>query len=193
MNIIRHLIQTFLLLLLTAFGAAQVYALSSDWQQVQCFSAYEQTAPKSADITFTARPPPLDRVNVKSTGTLFSGNGDARALDGAETHWASLNFSGEFIATNRVTNGLPDNPSQLGHIFGNRRGHLPDTPENRQLLVDTSNNPANSLGTNRFGNDVHVSTRPDGSQVWVETRNGIIQNGGVNNSPRTWVDGEGLR
>lgn len=91
------------------------------------------------------------------------------------------------------TAALPDNPSQLSHIFGNRRGHLPDTPENRQLLLDTSNNQANHLGPNRFGNDVHVSTRPDGSQVWVETRNGIIQNGGANNPPRTWVEGEGLR
>ena len=92
-----------------------------------------------------------------------------------------------------ATNGLPEAPSQLGHIFGSRRGHLPDTPENRRLLVDISNNPSNNLGTNRFGNEVHVSTRPDGSQVWVETRGGVIQNGGVNNPPRIWVDGEGLR
>jgi hypothetical protein len=95
-------------------------------------------------------------------------------------------------AAKTVTNVLPENPSQLGHIFRDAPGHLPDTIANRQLLLDTATNPANSFGVNRFGNEVFVSTRADGSQVWVETRNGIIQNGGVNNPPRTWVPGKGL-
>jgi hypothetical protein len=96
-------------------------------------------------------------------------------------------------AVNRLSNALPENPSQLSHIFRDAPGHLPDTPANRQLLLDTGTNPSNSLGTNRFGNDVFISTRANGSQVWVETRNGIIQNGGVNNPPRTWIPNEGLR
>ncbi len=92
-----------------------------------------------------------------------------------------------------VPNSLPDNPSQLSHIFRNDSGHLPDTLANRQMLLETSNNAVNKLGTNRFGNDVYVSNRSDGSQIWVETRNGIIQNGGVNNPPRTWIKNEGLK
>lgn len=125
--------------------------------------------------------------------TLEGATKHADGTEGSSPQGSGGGSKGGIDATNRTTNGLPDNPSQLGHVFGDRPGHLPDTPQNRQLLVDTSNNPANSLGANRFGNEVHVSTRPDGSQIWVETRNGIIQNGGVNNPPRVWVDGEGLR
>lgn len=90
-------------------------------------------------------------------------------------------------------NVLPDRSGQLNHIFRNAIGHLTDTPANRQLLLDTSNNSENNLGTNRFGNTVFVSIQADGTQVWVETRNGIIQNGGVNNPPRKWIPGEGLK
>jgi hypothetical protein len=97
------------------------------------------------------------------------------------------------VAAKGVANVLPENPSQLGHIFRDAPGHLPDTIVNRQLLLDTATNQSNSFGVNRFGNEVFISTRADGSQVWVETRNGIIQNGGVNNPPRIWIPGEGLR
>ena len=88
-------------------------------------------------------------------------------------------------APNTVANGLPENPSQLRHIFGNRTGHLPDTPENRQLLLDTRNNQANSLGTNRLGNKFYISTAPNSSQIWVENRICIIYSRGTNNPPRT--------
>lgn len=96
-------------------------------------------------------------------------------------------------APNNVTNGLPDNPSQLGHIFRNDVGHLPDTPANRQLLLNTTNNPSNFAGKDRFGNDVYISPQSDGSQVWGYTRNGTIQNGGVDSPPKVWVDGHGLQ
>ena len=33
------------------------------------------------------------------------------------------------------------------------------------------------------GNEWYSRTQSDGSQVWVSTRNGIIQNGGINNPP----------
>ena len=46
------------------------------------------------------RAPPSDSVNVAVTGTLLTGNGDACTYGGAETHWASLNFSADFIGTN---------------------------------------------------------------------------------------------
>jgi hypothetical protein len=112
---------------------------------------------------------------------------------GGTTNAASQAAKGGTSAVNRLSNALPENPSQLSHIFRDAPGHLPDTPANRQLLLNTGTKPSNSLGINRFGNDVFVSTRADGSQVWVEIRNGIIQNGGVNNPPRTWIPNEGLR
>lgn len=81
---------------------------------------------------------------------------------------------------------LPDDASQLGHIFANRAGHLVDSPANRQLLVDLANNAAARVGTDRFGNVVSALPRADGSQIWVYTQNGVIQNGGLNSVPRTF-------
>ena len=48
-----------------------------------------------------------------------------------------------------------------------------------------TNNPTNKVGQDKFGNDIFVSTRPDGLQVWSQSRNGIIQNGGLNETPWT--------
>uniref|UniRef100_UPI0039A4EC2A DUF637 domain-containing protein n=1 Tax=Rhodospirillum sp. A1_3_36 TaxID=3391666 RepID=UPI0039A4EC2A len=97
------------------------------------------------------------------------------------------------MAVNNAPIRLPENPSQIGHIFRDMPGHLPDTPKNRQLLLDTCNNSENILGPNRFGNEVYALIQADGSQIWVEIRNGVIQNGGVNTPPRTWIPGKGLQ
>jgi hypothetical protein len=85
---------------------------------------------------------------------------------------------------------IPEN--RLGHIFRPAEGHLTDTPANRQLLIDTASNPANCLGTDRFGNTWYAVTRPDGTQVWVQVRDGQIINGGVNQPPRAFNPETGL-
>ena len=41
---------------------------------------------------------------------------------------------------------LPSNDSQLRHIFENREGHLPNTPENRKLLQDLANDSTKYKG-----------------------------------------------
>lgn len=92
----------------------------------------------------------------------------------------------------RGGNSLPTNDSQLGHIFGDRPGHLPDTPENRQLLVDVANDDDNYLGTDKYGNEWHARQESDGSQTWTTSRGGTIQNGGQNNPPHDWDDDTGL-
>jgi len=119
-----------------------------------------------------------------------------RKIDGNES---DLKFRiNEEAASNWGTSGnitparLPTNNSQTKHIFGNRTGHLPDTPANRQLLVNTTGNQNNLLGTDQFGNKWFAMIRSDGSQVWVQTRNGVIQNGGLNNPPITWDPNMGL-
>lgn len=89
-------------------------------------------------------------------------------------------------------NSLPSNASQLSHIFGNRPGHLPDNPGNRQLLVDVANDPGSYLGADSIGNLWYARVEPDGSQIWVVVRNGVIQNGGKNKPPRDWNSGTGL-
>jgi len=80
---------------------------------------------------------------------------------------------------------LPEDGSQLGHIFRSAEGHLAeDTPENRQLLTSTANNADNYVGTNEYGNQIYAQRQSNGSEIWVEVRNGTIQNGGVNTAPR---------
>jgi RHS repeat-associated protein len=82
--------------------------------------------------------------------------------------------------------------SSLGHIFRDATGHVADTPENRQLILRTANNPANYLGTDAYGNTWHAASQPDGSQVWTVSRNGTITNAGVNQTSRTFNAQTGL-
>jgi hypothetical protein len=92
--------------------------------------------------------------------------------------------------TNNVV--LPNNPSQLSHIFRAEDGHLSDTPENRQSLLDIVNSPENLLGTDTFGNRWYAKALPDGTQLWGTVRNGVVQNGGLNSTPRTFGSISGL-
>jgi hypothetical protein len=78
------------------------------------------------------------------------------------------------------------------HIFRDASGHLPDTPANRRLLREVANDPATTLGKDRFGNVWSAHTLEDGTQVWVQTRNGVIQNGGLNQTPRAFNPETGL-
>lgn len=89
-------------------------------------------------------------------------------------------------------NTLPTSASVINHIFGSRPGHLPDTPKNRQLLVDVANNKNNCLGIDKNGNRWFARIESDGSQTWVVCRNGTIRNGGQNNPPRSWDSDTGL-
>lgn len=96
------------------------------------------------------------------------------------------------FGTGRGGNVLPSNESQLNHIFGDRPGHLPDTLDNRQLLVDVANDIGNYMGADEHGNQWFVRLESDESQIWVIVRDGIIQNGGRNKPPRTWDGSTGL-
>lgn len=87
---------------------------------------------------------------------------------------------------NNLTNKFPPNDSQIKHIFRPKEGHLSDTPENRKLIETTANDPANYKGKYKYGNEWYSRTESDGSQVWVITRNGRIQNAGKNSTPRDW-------
>ena len=90
-------------------------------------------------------------------------------------------------------NKIPDNDSTTGHIFRDAEGHIPDTPENRALLEEVANDSANLRGTDKYGNEWYTKTQSDGSQVWVESRNGNIFEGGVNNTPKPWNPDTGLK
>ncbi len=89
-------------------------------------------------------------------------------------------------ALKETLNKLPPNDSQLKHIFRNAEGHLPDTPENRELVTNAANNPDNYMGVDKYGNTWYSQMQSDGSQIWVQTRNGRIQNAGKNLTPHSW-------
>lgn len=88
---------------------------------------------------------------------------------------------------------LPENPAQIMHIFRNDLGHLANTAENQKIVVNLVNNVKNIQGLDKYGNTIYTSTMSDGSQVWALVRNGVVQNGGINNPPRVYVHGVGLR
>jgi RHS repeat-associated protein len=89
-------------------------------------------------------------------------------------------------------NALPTSESQLGHIFRDAEGHLPNTPENQQLLQDVANDAKSTLGTDKYGTTWSGRTLPDGTQVWTQTRNGQIVNGGLNQTPKVFNPETGL-
>lgn len=82
--------------------------------------------------------------------------------------------------------------AQLKHIFGNRKGHVPDTPDNRQKLVDLANDSSKYLGKDKYGNSWHSEIDTNGNQWWVRFMNQIINEGGMNTVPKPWDSETGL-
>ena len=68
---------------------------------------------------------------------------------------------------------LPPNDSQLKHIFEERDGHLPDTPENRKLLEELANNRDRYRGKDKYGNDWNIRLNDDGTQDWVRSQHQV--------------------
>ena len=90
-------------------------------------------------------------------------------------------------------NKIPDNDSTVGHIFRETEGHISDTPENRALLEDVANNVDNFRGRDKYGNDWYTMDLEDGREVWIESRNGVIFDGGINETPKPWNPETGLK
>jgi hypothetical protein len=81
---------------------------------------------------------------------------------------------------------FPPNNSQTEHIFRDKTGHLTeDTPTNRALVVNTVQTQ-NYQRTDKFGNDWYARLLNNGTEVWVKVRNGVIQDAGLNQTPR-WI------
>lgn len=78
-------------------------------------------------------------------------------------------------------------------MFGDRPGHILDTPENRKLILEVANNIDCELGTDIFNTVWYAKTNGDGTQVWVQCHKGTICNAGVNNEPQPFDSKYGLR
>src|SRR5690606_18202333 len=59
---------------------------------------------------------------------------------------------------------FPLDRSQTAHIFDTRDDptHRPDTPENRQLLIDVASDPASRAGVDIYGNERFFRILPSG-------------------------------
>ena len=88
---------------------------------------------------------------------------------------------------------LPTSQSILGHIFRNETGHLQDSEANRNLLLELANDDTARLTMDRYGNDWYGKIQPDGTQLWAQTRNGVIIDGGRNLTPKTAHPTTGLK
>lgn len=87
---------------------------------------------------------------------------------------------------------LPENEAQVKHIFSGKEGHFIDTPQNREILVELANDENKYYGNDQYGNSWNIEITADGKQNWVRYRNGIINEGGQNKTPREWDDDTGL-
>jgi hypothetical protein len=89
---------------------------------------------------------------------------------------------------------LPTDPGTLGHIFDpSKKGHVADTPENRDLVEGATGEDGVYLGKDKYGNDWHCKVLPDGRQVWVESRDGKIWDAGINDEQKPWNPNTGLK
>ena len=82
---------------------------------------------------------------------------------------------------------------QIFNTFRNRKGHLPDTVENRSIIINTARNEANYVGKCKFDNKWYAKDLGDGRQSWVAVRDGLIQNCGINIPPVTDWAAMGVR
>ena len=63
---------------------------------------------------------------------------------------------------------------------------------NRAALTELANNPSATLGQDQWGNTWAAITKADGSQLWVQTRQTQIINGGLNQTPISYNPTTGL-
>lgn len=82
--------------------------------------------------------------------------------------------------------------SNKKHIFDNRPGHLPDTPENRKKIIELVKDTKNYLGPDENDNQWYGKILEDGTQLWGQTRGTIISNCGINDVPRPYNSTTGL-
>ena len=88
---------------------------------------------------------------------------------------------------------LTTNEAQLKHMFRNADGHFAqDTPANRAIIEHATSSNKNFLSTDQHGTLWYAENLQNGTQAWAKVRDGIITEGGVNQTPRTFNPTTGL-
>ena len=78
-------------------------------------------------------------------------------------------------------------PGNINHLFDDRPGHLPNTPENKKVIMDLVKDPENFVGDAlRWGHSWYGKTLPNGQQLWAEVRGDKIINCGRNEEPKEY-------
>jgi len=108
---------------------------------------------------------------------------DTRSMQDVAAPYGEKVMRGKIVASLEHKAAFPKNSSQLKHILCQREGHLADTLANRNLILETIT-PENFLLIDKYGKQWYHKILEDGSQIWVEIRNGIIRNCGKNIEPR---------
>lgn len=76
--------------------------------------------------------------------------------------------------------------------IGEKLTFISDTPADRWLVLSVADDGAATPGKDKFGNTWMTRINPDGTQTWVQSRNNIIINGGVDQTPRVFNQRTGL-
>ena len=61
------------------------------------------------------------------------------------------------------------------------------------MLENIANDMDNFRGTDKYGNEWYTKILEDGREVWGESRNGNILDGGINANPKPWNPETGLK
>lgn len=88
---------------------------------------------------------------------------------------------------------LPENKSQIMHIFRDDEGHFIDNDINRNLLINLTNDDNSFLGIDENGINWYAKNLSDGRQLWVTVKDNIIQNGGINEEHIEFTPKKGLK
>ena len=111
-------------------------------------------------------------------------SGHFRNTSGSKTIIAQ----GKVDIINQVNSGknnkIPNNISQINHIFRNSKGHIPFSEKNTKMLSKLINSKKNLvLKKDKNGNSWYSKINSDGSQIWGKVHGNKLSNGGINKTP----------
>ena len=121
-------------------------------------------------------------MGMKSNSNQFKGTNGAKKHEEMVKHKPLLKLNIQLFAK------LPEKRSQLMHLFRDESGHLLDTPENREIIVNLTDDKSNYLGPGKHGLYWYAKD-VEGGQLWATTmmtsRGEEIQNCGFNDKNST--------